>query len=317
MFEWSLGSEVRVKVGRLKSDCETVEEFSETQTQGFAKAILSGDAIRAMQIVDELIVTRQSLGDIYQRVMVPSLIGLGDSWCRGETSTGEEKLASQIVLDQMERLRALFIVPNARSPYRVMVACVEGEYHCIGARMAADLCASRGWSVEFLGPNVPDSALIEMVQRRRPQVLALSLTMDSGLAHAQSLTAILAETAPEVRLIVGGQALEGRRASAMGLSSRCAITKDLTSGVAMIGLLLRADRPRSVLKEYQLLLARRVRELRTQRGWTQEHLAEVTRVTRACINAVEGGKQNVSMDVLVRMANALEVAPEKLLSADG
>ena len=103
----------------------------------------------------------------------------------------------------------------------------------------------------------------------------------------------------------------------MGLNSRCEIAKDLLSGVGLIGVLLRADRPKSVLKEYQIVLARRVRDLRTQRGWTQEHLAEVTQVTRACINAVEGGKQNVSMDILVRMANALEVAPEKLLSADG
>jgi UDP-N-acetylglucosamine 1-carboxyvinyltransferase len=69
------------------------------------------------------------------------------------------------------------------------------------------------------------------------------------------------------------------------------------------------------LKEYQLVLARRVRELRTHRGWTQERLAEATKVTRVCIVAVEGGKQNVSMDILIRLANALGVAPESLLSA--
>jgi len=306
-----------VSLCRPKSVCETVEESSQVHMDGFAKAILSGDAAGATQIVDELIVTRQTLGDIYRRVMAPSLIGLGESWCRGETSTGEEKLATQIVLDQMERLRALFVAPGARSPYRVMVACVEGEHHFIAARMAADLCASRGWNVDFLGPNVPDRALIEMVQRRRPQVLALSLTMVAGLAHVRSLTENLSETAPDVRMIVGGQALDGQRAVTLGLGSNCEIGKDFVSGVATISVLLRADRPKSVLKEYQLLLARRVRDLRTQRGWTQEHLAEVTQVTRACINAVEGGKQNVSMDVLVRMANALEVAPEKLLSVDG
>jgi len=111
--------------------------------------------------------------------------------------------------------------------------------------------------------------------------------------------------------------VDGQSVAAMGLNSRCEIAKNLLSGIALIGVLLRAHRPKSVLKEYQIVLARRVRDLRTQRGWTQEHLAEVTQVTRACINAVEGGKQNVSMDILVRMANALEVAPEKLLSADG
>jgi transcriptional regulator with XRE-family HTH domain len=56
-----------------------------------------------------------------------------------------------------------------------------------------------------------------------------------------------------------------------------------------------------------------VRELRTRKGWTQEQLAEVARVTRVCIVAVEGGKQNVSMDIVVRMANALGIRPEGLL----
>jgi transcriptional regulator with XRE-family HTH domain len=59
-----------------------------------------------------------------------------------------------------------------------------------------------------------------------------------------------------------------------------------------------------------------VRELRTKKGWTQEQLAEATRVTRVCIVAVEGGKQNVSMDILVRLANALAVTPEALLASD-
>ena len=71
-----------------------------------------------------------------------------------------------------------------------------------------------------------------------------------------------------------------------------------------------------MLKEYLLTLARRVRELRTNRGWTQEQLAEATRVTRICIVAVEGGKQNVSMDILIRLANALSVTPEILLSSE-
>jgi transcriptional regulator with XRE-family HTH domain len=71
-----------------------------------------------------------------------------------------------------------------------------------------------------------------------------------------------------------------------------------------------------MLREYLLTLARRVRELRTNRGWTQEKLAEATRVTRICIVAVEGGKQNVSMDILIRLANALSVPPDVLLSSE-
>src|SRR5512147_239049 len=116
-----IGESRTLSLYQLKSDYHSSEDFLAGRQGRFAEAILSGDSFAAMQIVDELLVTRQTLGDIYLRVIGPSLVNLGDSWCRGDVSTGEEKLATQIVLDQMDRLRALFVVPAARSPYRVMV----------------------------------------------------------------------------------------------------------------------------------------------------------------------------------------------------
>ena len=70
---------------------------------------------------------------------------------------------------------------------------------------------------------------------------------------------------------------------------------------------------RAYLKEF----GGQVRQLRSQAGWTQQRLAELTGLTRAYIVSVEGGKQNVSLDVVVRVANALGVMPERLLATDG
>jgi DNA-binding XRE family transcriptional regulator len=99
------------------------------------------------------------------------------------------------------------------------------------------------------------------------------------------------------------------------LGRRCQVARDAFEGIEIVRKLLHADHPGGHLKEYQMVLARRVRDLRARKGWTQEQLAEATRVTRVCIVAVEGGKQNVSMDILVRLAGALGVAPEALLVA--
>jgi DNA-binding XRE family transcriptional regulator len=95
-----------------------------------------------------------------------------------------------------------------------------------------------------------------------------------------------------------------------------AIARNVGDGVEIAHKFLRANRPKAILKEYLFALGRRVRDLRLQKGWTQEQLAEGARVTRVCIVAVEGGKQNVSMDIVVRLANALGVSPEGLM-ADG
>ncbi|MCM3900770.1 MAG: helix-turn-helix domain-containing protein [Pyrinomonadaceae bacterium] len=72
-----------------------------------------------------------------------------------------------------------------------------------------------------------------------------------------------------------------------------------------------------MLDAYLKEFGSQVRQLRSQSGWTQQRLAELTGLTRAYIVSVEGGKQNVSLDVVVRVANALGVMPERLLATDG
>jgi methanogenic corrinoid protein MtbC1/DNA-binding XRE family transcriptional regulator len=299
-----------------KSAADASAEYFDAKQKRLAHAIVNGDHEIAGQVTDELISSQQTLGDIYLKVVTPALEGVGESWCRGDIGVGEQKLATEIVIGQMDRLRAHFAPPARRSLYRVMVACIEGEQHYIGARMLADLCGARGWHVDFLGANVPNLALVEMVHRRHPQVIGLSVTMTQGVENARLVIGDLEKSAPEVRVVIAGQAVVDNP-SVKNLGRRCEIAEDIMVGASSIGRLLRADRPKSVLKEYQMVLARRVRDLRTKRGWTQEHLAEVTQVARACIIAVEGAKQNVSLDILVRMANALEVPPETLLSAEG
>ena len=87
----------------------------------------------------------------------------------------------------------------------------------------------------------------------------------------------------------------------------------MIEGVRLAKKILAPDRPKAILSDYLRELGRRVRDLRQKAGWTQEQLAKATRLTRAYIVAVEGGKQNVSMDVVIRVANGLGVAPDQLL----
>jgi transcriptional regulator with XRE-family HTH domain len=62
------------------------------------------------------------------------------------------------------------------------------------------------------------------------------------------------------------------------------------------------------------VFGRRVRELRHERGWTQEQLAFEAGVKRAYISEVENGQRNVSLDVVEKLATALKVDPSALMA---
>lgn len=282
----------------------------------YSVALAAGDAGAAERVIEEVLSRPCSLGAIYDQVIGPALVNVGDSWCRGDINVAEEHLATQIATAHLDRLNALFVRRERRLSYRVLVACVQGELHCVGARMFADLCRSRGWSVDFLGADVPDDALIEMAHKRRPQLVGLSATLSQGVKHARRVVRELSLTGESPLIIFGGCALAANPIP-VGATATTQNAQDVCEGIDIALRFLHTNRPKVVLKEYLLALGRRVRDLRLHNGWTQKQLAERTRVTRVCIVAVEGGKQNVSMDIVIRLANALNVTPEILLAEDG
>lgn len=101
-------------------------------------------------------------------------------------------------------------------PGRITVACVDGEWHALPARLLAEVLRLRGWQVDYLGAQVPAPHLIAHVHRTGPDAVALSSSVATRLpaAHA-TITACQAVGVP---VLVGGAAFgeDGRYARQLG-----------------------------------------------------------------------------------------------------
>jgi len=67
-----------------------------------------------------------------------------------------------------------------------------------------------------------------------------------------------------------------------------------------------------VPSDVKALFGRRVRQLRSARGWSQEAFASQVGLDRSYMGGVERGERNISLENICLIAAALDVAPAEL-----
>ena len=77
-------------------------------------------------------------GEIYVRVLAPSLHAIGASWRSGRVSIDQEHLASSVAATLIGRLGPRFVHPGRKKGV-VIVAMPPGERHGLGVAMLADI----------------------------------------------------------------------------------------------------------------------------------------------------------------------------------
>ena len=280
--------------------------------QRYLDAVLSGEATPAGLVVEEGLKQGFSMSDIYLSILIPTQIDVGQAWHDGKANVAQEHLATQITLDQMNRLRSQ-IFPSSKLGFRVTVTTVEGEPHFIGARMVADFFLADGWDVDFLGASTPGPDLVELVRRRSVDLVAISTTSENCLPRLEWTVESLATLANPPKILLGGTAVANSPdlavevgADAVGQNLQDAVLE----GRRLIGI---AKEPVS-LNDHLQSLGRKVQGIRRDLGWNQQQLANSANLYRTYISAVEHGKQNLTLGAIVKLADALGVELVQLLS---
>lgn len=61
------------------------------------------------------------------------------------------------------------------------------------------------------------------------------------------------------------------------------------------------------MENIKLKIGKRIREIRVEKGYSQEKLALLSELDRTYIPSIENGKRNISIVVLNRITDALEI----------
>ena len=182
-------------------------------------------AIEELRIEDaEQILSRAALStepsEFLQDVVGPILVEVGDRWESGTLRIAHEHACSSVMRGLLFALMRLYPAQDAKR--RVVVATPARENHELGALMVAMLAAMHGWSVLYLGPDLPPEEIAYAVTSTEAELLMLSITNLKPAECEKQVAAIERAISERVMIFVGG------RAAKIPSQSRAQIETDLS-----------------------------------------------------------------------------------------
>ena len=194
----------------MRAELETVDlahggTHSELVREYLA-TLLSRDKHRAVRLIMDEAERGTPVRDLYLNIFQPAQREIGRLWQTNKVTVAQEHFCTattQLIMSQLYP----YVFNQKRNGKSVVVACVGGELHEVGARMVADLFEMDGWDSYFLGANTPTDSILSAIADHEADLLALSVTINFNIPAATRLVREIraSSDATDLKLMVGGR----------------------------------------------------------------------------------------------------------------
>ncbi|QGN49024.1 cobalamin B12-binding domain-containing protein [Micromonospora sp. WMMD558] len=182
----------------------------------YLHCLAEADEYAAVEVATRLLDDGLSAERVLLDLVAPAQAEVGDRWARNEWSVAQEHAATHI----SERVVAAVAAYAGSRPTRgrIVVACMDGEWHALPPRLVAEVLRLRGWQVTFLGASVPAAHLVSYLHRHDAHAVALACALPMRLPQAHRM--IEACRRSDVPVVVGGRGFgaDGRWARRLGVA---------------------------------------------------------------------------------------------------
>lgn len=173
--------------------------------EAYLNYLLNFDVQKAIEYMTSLYNNPFDLMEIYTEILRPVMVEIGERWHDNELSVDEEHYMTSITQLVVSRFYDV-IFDSPKEKGRMLCCSVGSELHEMGARMISDLFEHDGWDSVYLGAGVPLQAISKAIERHKPNLIALSVTMPQHLSICKEIVEHVRSTFPSVKIAVGGRA---------------------------------------------------------------------------------------------------------------
>jgi DNA-binding transcriptional MerR regulator/methylmalonyl-CoA mutase cobalamin-binding subunit len=204
-----LGEDVRETVSEHPEPAGHSETELGARLTACLEAVEALDPVRLEDLLHKATVA-YSPSRVRRELLVPLMVGIGESWQSGKLRIIHEHMASAVVRS--------FLIASAQSQHNeptapLLVATTPaGQLHEIGILLAVATAQEVGWRALYLGPNLPAEEIAAAVRQAETDTLVLSLVYPVADPRVSAeLRRIRQLVGPEVQILIGGRAVVSYR----------------------------------------------------------------------------------------------------------
>ncbi|MEU6077141.1 cobalamin-dependent protein [Micromonospora sp. NPDC047074] len=194
----------------------TIQAIPAGAWPGYLDCLDEADEYAAVEVATGLLDVGVPAERVLLDLVAPAQAEVGERWARNEWSVAQEHAATHI----SERVvAAVAAYANPRPTRgRIVVACMDGEWHALPPRLVAEVLRLRGWQVTFLGASVPAAHLVSYLHRHDAHAVALACALPMRLPYAHRMVEACRRV--DVPVVVGGRGFgaDGRWARRLGVA---------------------------------------------------------------------------------------------------
>ena len=170
------------------------------ETSEYIDFLVTGDLEGARHHVRSLL-ARYSPQHVILSILAPAQAEIGRRWEDNQITVADEHVATSITDAVLAQLGAATPLPSHDAS--IAVCCVEGDWHVVPARMAAELLRAEGFGVRFLGGSLPADHLERYLAEMQPVAVCLSCSLPLFLPGA--LRSVEAAHRAGIPVMAGGR----------------------------------------------------------------------------------------------------------------
>jgi 5-methyltetrahydrofolate--homocysteine methyltransferase len=156
--------------------------------------------------------------DILSKGLIKGLETIGRLFERQEIFVPELLMAGMAMTDALALLKPVMVKSDVPPVGKMVIGTVEGDVHDIGKNIVSMMFTGSGFQVSDLGIDVPAQKFVEVVEKEKPDVLALSCLYTPTRLAMHDVIRLLKEKnlRNKVKVIIGGAPIDQSFADMVG-----------------------------------------------------------------------------------------------------